>query len=481
MRFPRIVIRATEFPLRVLKCCRPTRCGAARAARAVARALSSRRFVVYGLGLVIALELSVLGIGVVRRLEVAAARTQHAADVYMAAVEVESFGRQMSNRSSGATEISASAGKHAPEEPAPVAGDGAPPLLPRDVNTIVWEETGVDITDYGTPAQNSTPQAGTPAPIIATDSAGTPLNNEDAEELDRLIRKAVTAMVAGDMRLCVLCLEQGRALSPEHPALLYYYGMAYDKLLNPDKARDFYAQVFRQRDRAGRYFERASRRLTYGLAQPSAMRGKLSFGPPLVRHTFDDYTGDSVTMRLPVMLAPGEEVRVEDILIRVRFFVLVNNSKIEFSENYAPQVQWEHATQTFDEQEENLIVTYNLPPLTNEEQGVYGSRRYYGYTAKLYYRGEPLDCLSSPSALLLHEQMLDARAARAHAPGPESSGLLPEDELTTDDGLVPEFGDEELPLPDEEAIPAADAADEEKTGDDTETPFSRFIEEIDPS
>lgn len=479
------MIRATEFLLRTLKNCRPTRRGAAGAARAVARALSSRRFVVYGLGLVIALELCVLGIGVVRRLEVAAARTQHAADVYMAAVEVQSFGQQMSARNGGAAEISASSGsggnEATPDEPS--AGDEAPPLQPRDVNTIVWEETGVDIGDYGTPDKPAEQAGDAPAAIVPTDAAGNALNAEDADELDRLIRKAVTAMVAGDMRLCVLCLEQGRTLAPEYPALLYYYGMAYDKLLNPEKARDFYTQVFRQRDRAGKYFERASRRLTFGLAQPSAMRGKLSFGPPLVRHSFDDYTGDSVTMRLPVMLAPGEEVRVEDILIRVRFFVLVNNTKIEFSENYAPQVQWENATQTFDAQEENLIVTYNLPPLSSEEQGVYGSRRYYGYTAKLYYRGEPLDCLSSPSALLLHEQMLDARAARAHSRSSGDYNLLPDTGVTTDDGLVPEFADE-LPLPDEEAIPAVDediSTDEESSGDETETPFSRFIEEIDPS
>ncbi len=480
MRFPKPVIPATEYVLKLLRRCRPTRRGFAGAVSAVARALSSRRFVVYGLGLVIALELCVLGIGVVRRLEVAAARTEHAAEIYMAAVEAQAFGEQMLARDGGAAEISATSGEKSATPADDTAGGEPPPLQPRDVNTIVWEETGVDITDYSTPARpekNETEPADLPEPI---DAEGRKLSADDAAELDRLIRKAVSAMVAGDMRLCILCLEQGRTFSPEHPALLYYYGMAYDKLLNPDKARDFYTQVFRLRDRAGKYFERASHRLTYGLAQPSAMRGKLAFGPPLVRHSFEEQTGDSVTMRLPIMLAPGEEVRVEDILIRVRFFVLINNSKIEFSESYAPQVKWENATQTFEQQEENLIVNYNLPPLNSEEQNVYGSRRYYGYTAKLYYRGEPLDCLSSPSALILHEQMLDARASRARMYGNGSSGLLPEDGQNTDDGLVPEYIDEELPLI-EEAVPAADTSETESGDSDAQTPFSRFIEEIDPS
>lgn len=437
-----------------------------RVAGATARVLSSRRFVVYVLLLLIVGELGVLGVGVVRKLELAAERTRRAAELYMAATEAQAFGTQLQQHSGGAADIGASSGKSATEEPAePVAGDEAPPLPPRDVLTIVADETGVFLDDdFSQPQQQVAPAA---AP---EDAAGNRLSDEDAQEVDGLIRKAVSAMIAGDMRLCILCLEQGCSLSPEHPALLYYYGMAYDKLLNPDKARDYYTRVFSQRDRAGKYFLRASRRLTYGMASPSAMRGKLSFGPPQVRHSYDDYSGDQVSLRLPVMLAPGEEVRVEDIRIRLRFFVLVNNRRIEFS-SVSPIVKWENEAQTFANSEENLIVTYNLPLLNSEEQDVYGSRRYYGYTAKLYYRDEPLDCISSPSALILHEQLLDAREAREYMRSgfSGSSGLLP------DDGLVPELPEDELPLPGED-VPTEAPAD-----DNQATPFSRFIEEIDPS
>lgn len=466
----------------------------ARLVHGTARALSSRRFVLCTLSLAIALELCVLGVGVVRRLEMSAARTEHAAELYMAAVEAEAFGRQMQERLGGATDISATSGSgsnESPQEPEFTSEPGgAPPLPPRDVHTIVFDVTGVSLDDeeISADSENLEQPAAAETAAVPTDAEGAPLSDEDAVELDRLIRKGVSAMVAGDMRLCVLCLEQAKTISPEHPALLYYYGMAYDKLLNPDKARDYYTRVFSQRDRAGRYFERASRRLTYGLAQPSAMRGKLSFGPPLISHTYDEQTGDSVTMRLPIMLAPDEEVRVEDILIRVRFFVLVNNRKIEFSESYAPQVRWENATQSFASSEENLIVTYELPPLSLEEQGVYGSRRYYGYTAKLYYRGEPLDCLSSPSALILHEQMMDARAATERMRQSGFGGsLLPDDDYTTDDGLVPQYEDDfTVPIdgtnqpPMESAIPAADDADSQPIIPNGTTPFEEFINEIDP-
>lgn len=438
-----------------------------RVACTTARALSSRRFVVCTLLLLIVAELCALGVGVVRKLEVAAERTARAADLYMAATEAQAFGAHLQALAGGAADIGAKSGKQTEEGKTeePVAGDEAPPLPPRDVLTIVADETGVFLDDdFSQPAQVVRPAA------QPEDAAGNALSPEDAQEIDGLIRKAVSAMIAGDMRLCVLCLEQGCSIAPEHPALLYYYGMAFDKLLNPDKARDYYTRVFRLRDKAGKYFERASRRLTYGMAAPSAMRGKLSFGPPLLRHIYDDYSGDQVSLRLPVMLAPGEEVRVEDIRIRLRFFVLVNNRRIEFS-SVAPVVQWENDTQTFSNSEENLIVTYNLPVLSSEEQDVYDSRRYYGYTAKLYYRDEPLDCISSPSALILHEQMLDAREAREYMrSGFSSSGLLP------DDGLVPEYTHDELPLPTDVDVPT-----ESSEGDEQATPFSRFIEEIDPS
>ncbi len=475
-KFLRKAARLAEAARSSLRFC-PAKAGrqVARALRRTAGALCSRRFVVCSLSLLIVAELCVLGIGVVRKLEQAAERTEQASRVYMAAVEAQAFGEQLRAQSDGAADIGATAATTT-EQPETTPGDGAPPLRPRDVETIVFEATG-ELPDLAPAADSTAATPSAPSASEPVDAQGNKLSPEDTEELDALIRKAVAAMVGGDMRLCVLCLEQASSIAPEYPATLYYYGMAYDKLLNPEKARDYYTRVFRQRDHAGKYFERASRRLTYGMEQPSAMRGKLSFGAPLLTHTYDDYGGDSVTLRLPILLAPGEEVRVEDILIRLRFFVLVNNRKIEFS-SVKPQMRWENTTQSFENYEENLIVTYNLPLLTDEEQGAYGSRRYYGYTAKLYYRGEPLDCMSTPSALVLHEQMLDARAAQAQLHTAVSSGLLPDDGLAPDDGLVPEFTDDELPLPTEDEVPAEESA---PTEGDEATPFSRFIEEIDPS
>ncbi len=256
------------------------------------------------------------------------------------------------------------------------------------------------------------------------------MNEEDAAELDRLIRKGVSAMTAGDMRLCILSFEQARTVEPNHPALLYYYGLAYDKLLNPNRAREFYMRLFRMRDRAGSYFERASRRLTYGLEQPSAMRGKLSFGPHQVRHSYDEEEGERVSILLPVLLAPGEEVRPDDLYVTFQAFDLVNGRKIEFARLARPQMAWEKGTPTWTDCEENLLIDYAVPALTREELEAYGDLKYYGFTAKLYYKGEPLDCLSSPSALILQEQRLLSRRATSGR-----NHLLPDDGLESESAV----------------------------------------------
>ncbi len=442
---------STHAPAAVLHGARAARGGLWR----LLRAPLGRRFAVNALLAAVVLELAVLGIGVVKRLENLYRLELELTSAQFAQEEAKAFSHGFSDSSvpTGSAGIGATETATAPEGAAPDApvesSNEAPPLKPRDVQTIVAQEAGLWEDGGSEGNAGGTPAAETPAPEVAANATpvvqGKALSDEDAAELDRLIRQGVAAMTAGDMRRCVLSFEQARCINADHPALLYYYGLAYDKLLNPDRARQYYMRVFRQRDRAGRYFERASRRLTYGLEQPGAMRGKLSFGPHQVRHSYDEEEGERVSILLPVMLAPGEEVRPDDIYVTFQAFDLVNGRKIEFARLAKPQMFWENSTPTWSEWEENLCIEYAVPPLTQDELDVYGDLKYYGFTAKLYYKGEPLDCISSPSALILQEQRLLSRRAAAPAHG----GLLPDDGRETEEALpAADFlNDVDLPLP----------------------------------
>lgn len=395
-----------------------------RCSRKLLHALVSRRVVVTLLIVTIAVELAVLGVGVTRRLDLAYERSLQVSQAQLAVIEARELA-QVEHNTRGSAGIAANT---SPEDDE----DAPPPLRVRDVDTILAQEGGFDFLDEETPDAAGEQNA-------AADEATEKLSAEDKEEVDRLIRQGVSAMTAGDIRQCILSLEEGALMAPEHPALLYYYGMAYDKLLNPKKAREYYTRVFQMRDRAGSYFKRAAHRLTYGFDQPSAMRGKLSFGPHQVKHSYSPDTGEQVDMLLPVLLAPGEEVRPDDIYITIQFFDLVSGRRIEFSRMATPQLTWQNEKPDWSNWEENLVAHYSVPPLTQEQLDAYGDLRYYGFTAKLYYKGEPLDCISSPSALILQEQLLNARQRRQQ--------YTPTNSLLPDDGLVPAY---------EEAVPVSD-------------------------
>lgn len=401
--------------------------------RRVWRYMLSRRFAMMLLCACIACELVVLAIGTWRRVDSLYLRKLELARMELAREEVATLGPVLTGGDG-----SASLGG-APESPA-VSGnseenaDDAPPLRPRDVEMIVEMES----SDTEVPTEENKEAAGAESTeqSSAQPSGDTTASREDAQEADSLIRKGVAAMVAGDMRACILALEEARTLTPSNPALLYYYGMAYDKLQNPTKAREFYNKVFLMRDAAGKYFSRASRRLEHGSSSGEAMRGKLSFGPFRVAAESDDLGGQHVTILLPVMLAPGEEVRAEDIYIHVQCFVLKNGRKVVFSP-VKPGLSWQKEQPTWEDVEENLVISLEIPPPGQDVSVDTSGLIYYGFTAKIFYKGEPMDCLGNPSALILHEQIINSRRS-GRSNGNSSDGLLP------DDGL--DFSEEALPM-----------------------------------
>lgn len=402
------------------------------ACRSAGGVLLSRRLNTGLLLAVIAGELVVMSVGVTRRLELANAEALRVSEAQIAAIEAQEL-QDLHYSGSGSIGIGPEGENTAPPADDNTPGsDTAPPLRSLDTHMLLAQNGDIYLGDG-----DDTPAAA-PAVPDATASVLTGLTQEDRKELDRLIRQGVTALTAGDMRLCILSLEQGRAIAPNHPALLYYYGLAYDKLDNQEKARDFYTKVFEMRDKSGKYFQRAAQRLSFGFDSAAAMRGKLSFGPYQLRHTTDEDQGEHVDILLPVLLAPGEEVQPDDIYITIQFFDLVDGRRIEFSRMASPQLNWQNDKPTWDEWEENLLITYSVPPLTSEEEDAYGSLKYYGFTAKLYYKGEPLDCISTPSSLILQEQRLNSRKTR----GGYHEGLLP------DDGLAPGGAEEALPISD---------------------------------
>lgn len=389
--------------------------------RSTLRMLCSAVFVIPALLLLLLAEILVFGLGLNGRMNTYVERLEHTQNTALevalaraAEMEAQSLAKLIP------TKGSASVGTQAPAMVSTSNDSGdVPDLRPRDIDDILNQETDILVEQF------EQEQA---AAVAKTKQEEAPADNKDQAELDRLIHAGVAALVEGDMRRCVLSFEQAILIEPNHPALLYYYGMAYDKLLNPDKARQYYAELYAMRDKAGKYFEKAARRLTYGINLPSAMRGKLAFGPKYERSSRGE-DGETVEVVLPILLAEREDLLAEDIYIHIQFFDIENSKDIKLADQ-APELLWENETPTWQDYEERLIARYTIPNL----HGKPNNSKYYGFTAKLYYKGEPMDCISSPSVLILHEQRLNSNNQL-------NNSILP------DDGLDYSF---------EEAIPYAD-------------------------
>ncbi len=324
----------------------------------------------------------------------------------------------------------------APVEIMPTPTPSAEDLRQRTVEEMLREADTADPDSYDVPNEDVEPvrhndkrDAGGKNPPSA-DEVMPPMTHEVAQ----LVKAARYAQIEGDMRLAVLKLEQALRLEPENPVVLYYYGLTYEWLRNADKSREFFLKVYMQREKAGRYFKRAATHLQTGFASPADMRGDMAFGPILEYRDPECPTGERVKLTVPILMKDNLNVRPEDLHIRIQFFDKVNDKKVEMTRAPQPAIRWTTEPVDWADGEESMEVTYYMPPLTEEELIAFGSLKYYGYTAKLYYKGEPMDCHATPPVLFLLEQM------KRNVP----SGL-PE-YYEGDDGLLPPV----------EALPASD-------------------------
>lgn len=311
-----------------------------------------------------------------------------------------------------------------PAEAPPVPGTSSE--KPRSVEEMLRD---ADLSD---PADDPAPAAVAAAVPGGEDvSAQAPRAPEDpaeamppmTEEVAELVKAARYAQIDGDLKVAVVKLEQAMRLEPDNPVVLYYYGLTYEWLRNADKSREFFLKVYTQREKAGKYFARAAKHLQAGFSSPADLRGDMSFGTILEYRDPECPAGERVKLIVPILMKDGLNVRPEDLRVIIQFFDKVNGKKVE--KTHAPEPSSRCVTEPADwaDGEEIMEVTYYMPPLTEEETIAYGSLKYYGYTAKLYYKGEPMDCHASPPVLFLLEQM--NQSSPSGMPEIYDGGLLP--------------------------------------------------------
>ncbi len=398
----------------------------------VVRRAVSWRFAMMALVVAAAFEFVILAVGLVGHIREAESSKDRAGAV--SAVPVKDVARPP-------VRIASPVAESRPVQPeAGLSVTGGAQLKPRSLEEILGDAAAKKPGEDG----SATPVTHGAAEEEDTGAPGgeqADASSESVRELVRLVKEARVAHIAGDMRECILKLEAASAINPKHPAVLYFFGMAYETLKNVDKAREYYMEVFLLREKAGQFFDKAAFRLKNGFETPASMRGKMAFGPCQVTRKSDAEDGETVVLHLPVLLAPGEEINnPKDVDIKVQFFYLVNGRDIALATIANASIRFMSESANWTDGEEMLEVVYHLPVLTDEELAAYGELTYYGYAARLYYKGELLDCEGSPRTLVLVEQRLKSASPNAS-----------------------EVGDGVFDMPTEEAVPVSDYIDEQAT------------------
>lgn len=253
-------------------------------------------------------------------------------------------------------------------------------------------------------------------------------------EVAKLVNEARAARVAEDMGTAVAKLEQAKLLDAEEPNVLYELGLVHETMGVYDVASKYYEQLFRLgAAKAGAYYELAARKLRDGVQEPTQMRGKLALGRVRIFRDPNLEQGQRVVLTIPVQNAPGNVVTADDFVVTVKFFDQVRGQEIvPASEQAQTSYQWTTGKLDWAGGQEELRVTYVIPPQSEEQQQLFGERRYYGQVVELTYKNELIDLDAWPRDL----------AARSVAPQKNSENVP---EFQEKDNLPPDFNPD-LPL-----------------------------------
>ncbi len=271
-----------------------------------------------------------------------------------------------------------------------------------------------------------------PKPVLPQLEADNP-----ADQLDPALRTKLTAATAfrqrGDLARALVTLEALTQEAPDSAHVLYELALAYEDLQEPQRARRTYFDIFKLgSEKAGRFFLKANHKLNHGFGDPSLFRDKITFGTIRPKITTDAEGNRHVALSIPVTLLPGNEIDTSDLRVDVDFFDKVGQNEI--SEVFVDMKKgWLHPPVTWEAGEEIYFVSYVIPKPTAFEVQMNGKHEFYGYTAKLFYKGEAMDAEASPRSLFITRK----KQADEWFPMPDENFL--------DGGLLPEKVDDFLP------------------------------------
>lgn len=307
----------------------------------------------------------------------------------------------------------------------------------------------VDVTHTpAPPIQSKTPVLPPPRPLLVPEIA------DPAAE--RLVNEAKAARVCEDMMSAITKLDQALQSSPNDAHALYELGLCHEAMGIYDKARQYYHQVYQLGTTvAGSLYVQAAEKLKEGFEQPIDKINRIVLGRPRVFKDPNRDKGEKIIITIPVQAVPGEEIEGRDLEVIVNFFDEVGSRKeISPADTSRSQVESKWTTEPLDWStgEELLQITYTLPPQDQQQEHLFGQKRYYGQVVELSYKGELIDSQAWPRILAHKLNKPDAPPVfldreMPHGFNPDNPLLpnAPADESSV--GARPDYTQTDLPPP----------------------------------
>lgn len=268
--------------------------------------------------------------------------------------------------------------------------------------------------------------------------------------LSRLVDTGEELLLAGNMQGALQALAKAEPALPERPRVVANLAATYDGMGVHARALEYWNRILAMgRPISGDYHDIAYARVYGAPVDPVAAldpdafpdQGAMESSGPVetavgpasapadptltiaevkVDEQPPGQAGQRVSLRIVVESLDGRTHAGEDLDVFVFFYDLVDGDRILES---TADTSYFYPSEPYDwavSGREEIVVQYDQPKFTAEQEREFGSRRYHGYAIQLYYRDELQDTVEMP------REIASLRLEPARAKVPPGTGSGPE-------------------------------------------------------
>lgn len=330
------------------------------------------------------------------------------------------FARFQSAPIADATEDSsrAAAAETAPADKAPVKEFGDP--FDEGNPSTNGATATATLVASATPPPRPMPTPVSPEAFNASPAA--PAEPTPQDRFDELIEQGRALRERGDTYAAITKFREAQVLDATKALPLAELAVTYEKMGFAEKSAENWRKIYDMGEAAGVYYTAAKAKMeasqaqallkampaanTAGGSQTAAASGENAGAGPAARLGFAEITRSEerdagalrrFTLRVPLRAQSRAQVDVRDVTIQVLFFDVVDGRSVEKT-NAQVTTRWSTPPPDWsDEDTETLEVGY-LQPKPPQGEPI-ENRKYFGYTASIYYKGALQDFRADPPRL----------------------------------------------------------------------------------